>query len=356
VETPLGTTHRTDFLPMSAALPRYVARRSEQLHQYVVKHPTGWRKRLILSDMLFQAGRFDEAAEHYRAVVARRPAQWEAWMRLASALQYAGRSEEAADVLSWLEEASPSEEVGHFYRGLSWLARGRIDTAQESLLRASTSNECLPALSALATLYAFRGRPKDALDAAQKALEGDPQDIQALLVAYDTTSLAGRTPLADEYLVRALAVQADCVPALLRSFDRAHNGSDSNHAASVLRKLQRIAPDLPEVKSRLVDFYKSRGQVARARRAARSFVEAYPKHPTAWLARARLAFEYDDRDVASIAIQRALELAPDDAEIAMEATRIQREMTRPTHTPPPPRTTCPRKGTRTYDGGGASRV
>jgi len=323
VETPSGTAHGTVFLPMPAPLPRYVSRSAQRLRRYVQKHPTGWRKRLLLADMLLQAGRFDESVRHYHAVVARRHGHWEAWMRLSTALMYAGRCEEAAHVLGRLEDASPSAEVGSFFRGLSWLARGRIDAAEGSFLRASRSGECTPALSALAALHARRGRPMAALDAAQRALEADPQDIQALLIAHDTASLAGRTILADAYLARALDVQADCVPALLRWFERALRGADPDQVAAVLKKLLRAAPDLPEVQCGLVAHDQSRGHAARARRAARSLVEAYPTHSAAWLAHARLAFEYDERDVALRSIHRALEIAPDDVEIAVEALRIQ---------------------------------
>jgi tetratricopeptide (TPR) repeat protein len=247
-------------------------------------------------------------------------------MRLSSALLCAGRRDEAVQVLGRLEDAAPSAEAASFFRGLSWLARGQIDAAQGSLLRASTSKECTPALSALAALHAHRGRPTDALGAAQEVLEADPQDIQALLTACDSAQLAGRTAIADEYLSRALDVQADCVPALLWWFERCLRGADPNQAVAALKRLQRAAPDLPEVKCGLVALHQARGRVAQARRSARLLVEEHPTHAAAWLTKARLAFEHDERDAALRSIHRALELAPDDVESAMEALRIQGEL------------------------------
>jgi tetratricopeptide (TPR) repeat protein len=137
------------------------------------------------------------------------------------------------------------------FRGLASIVRGRIDTAEQCFRRASSRDEYTPALSALAALHALRARPAEALDAAQRALASDPHDLQALLAAHDASWLAGQTAEAEEFLARALAVQTDCVPALLREFDVARILEAPRRASRALQKLRKAAPDLPEVKRRL---------------------------------------------------------------------------------------------------------
>jgi len=268
VETPSGRTDRTEWLPLATALPRYVPHRAEALRQYVGKHPRGWRKRILLADMLLRGGRLEEAVMHYQAVVARRPGHWEAWTRLASALQYAGHADDAAEVLDHLENASATVEIECYYRGLSLLARGKTEPAQENLLCASRSKSCPPALSTLAVVHASRGRHAEAFECAHDALEADPHDIQALLIAHDaTSSLEGRTAHSEQYLERALAVAPDCIAILLRLFEHARRGAaDSNRLMAISSKLRRLAPELPEVQHCMGDLRHSQRRGARVKR------------------------------------------------------------------------------------------
>ncbi|MEO1083819.1 MAG: sigma-70 family RNA polymerase sigma factor, partial [Acidobacteriota bacterium] len=67
----VSTAERLLFLGYRAAAPS--AKRLESLRLYVRRHPSGWKKRWLLSRELVAAGAFGEAVDHYRALAAKRP-------------------------------------------------------------------------------------------------------------------------------------------------------------------------------------------------------------------------------------------------------------------------------------------
>jgi tetratricopeptide (TPR) repeat protein len=176
---------------------------------------------------------------------------------------------------------------------------------------------------ALGALFWTRGRPAAALDAFDRALAADPDDIAALLLGHDAAWIAGRTAEATARLDRAIAADPDSVPALLRLLERnVRKGEIDGRANEPLERLRRLAPELAEVHAARAAHLRAQGLESEARKVLLDFVEAHPDDAHGWLAFARSAFASGAVDEATSAIERATALDPHSAEIGGEALRI----------------------------------
>lgn len=71
-------------IDVHAGLPERVSKKIASLRAYVARHPSGWKMRLQLADLLYATGAWSDAADCYRAVMERRPYLQEARARLAA--------------------------------------------------------------------------------------------------------------------------------------------------------------------------------------------------------------------------------------------------------------------------------
>ena len=71
-------------IDVHASLPVCASKRIASLRVYVARHPSGWKMRLQLADLLYATGAWSDAAECYRAVLERRPFLQEALAKLAA--------------------------------------------------------------------------------------------------------------------------------------------------------------------------------------------------------------------------------------------------------------------------------
>lgn len=83
VQLPSGDSVELE-IDVCAIVPAHASTKIAALRAYVARHPSGWKVRLQLADLLYATGAWSDAAECYRAVLERRPCLQEALAKLAA--------------------------------------------------------------------------------------------------------------------------------------------------------------------------------------------------------------------------------------------------------------------------------
>ncbi len=138
----------------------------------------------------------DDAVDRLRRVSELQPDSAEAWRDLADALAAEGRTEEANEAFRKVLEIEPEDEVALTALGHTAFQAGKRDDAVEMLEQvagrvAGTSTAAI----SLVDMYRTLGQPAEALAAARRVAEADPENALALL---DVAELAVETGDLDE--------------------------------------------------------------------------------------------------------------------------------------------------------------
>jgi tetratricopeptide (TPR) repeat protein len=153
-------------------------------------------------DLLRLAGRAgvevgsDDAVDRLRRVSELQPDSAEAWRDLADALSTEGRTEEASEAFRKVLEIEPEDEVALTALGHTAFQEGKGDDAVSMLEQvagrvAGTSTAAI----SLVDMYRTLGQPAEALAAARRVAEADPENPLAVL---DVAELAVETGDLDE--------------------------------------------------------------------------------------------------------------------------------------------------------------
>jgi tetratricopeptide (TPR) repeat protein len=132
-----------------------------------------------------------DAVERLQRVTELQPDSAEAWRDLADALAAEGRTEEANEAFRKVLEIEPEDEVALTALGHTAFQAGKRDDAVEMLEQvagrvAGTSTAAI----SLVDMYRTLGQPAEALAAARRVAEADPENALALL---DVAELALET-------------------------------------------------------------------------------------------------------------------------------------------------------------------
>lgn len=302
------------WLALDSPLTTFTPDRYRRYARYVHEHPSGWKVRLKLADMLLRAGRLDEAAEQYRVVLSCRPHVWRARWRLVLCLQTAARDEEAARVLvDMQDEPAAKPATREHLRALLELTLGRRDAAELAFQRAAALDPGNGAhWTALGSLLGAAARPVEAWSALCRALAASPRDVQALVQAHDVAQLLGQTREQEDTLARAFAAHGQCAAVLVRVIEhRCQIGQIGRDTAALIRSLLRSWPDLGEAHGCVAQWCRACGRREKALNTMRVFVEAHPRDTTGWLLLAREARAAGELQEAEEAARKALLLEPD---------------------------------------------
>lgn len=304
------------------------ARRQASLERYIVKHPSGWKKRLELARLLRRRGRFEEAVPHYREVTRRQPSRPAAWVELASILEALGRSPEAAEVCERSARAARRKATEQHCAGLAAAVRGRLREAAAALREAARLEPDNPAHPfALGRALLAGGWDIDAAEAFDAALEIDADAPLALALSHDALSAAGRSRKAGRRVARALELDDTCPLVLsrwveLRSRSRRVEGEEGRETRRLLRRLRRLAPGHRETLRALAGFHLARGAWEVAEREIADQVDAHPAHAAAWCVYGEVLERVGKIGPAGSAHERAFELDPADREIRTGLARV----------------------------------
>ncbi|HMB54976.1 MAG TPA: sigma factor-like helix-turn-helix DNA-binding protein, partial [Thermoanaerobaculia bacterium] len=295
--------------PPSSADPLAERRR---LEDYVRSHPRGWKRRCDLADRLLLDGEPEAAVVQWEEVVARRPRLPRPWLRLVRALRYAEREAAAADACERGAEACGVPLASRLLA--TWGATLRGDEPrwerEHAALADAARGSALP--WRLRADHAERhGRPGAVIAAVDAALGCEPEDAAMLTRGWRELALAGRGAEVSERAERALALDADHLPALLAvetaRVRRGEGGASSDEPSPRWRAVERWAAERADAAS-VVAFAELRaGRTEAARRRLESFADRHPRRRQAWAALATFCDLLGDRRAALAAVDR---LAP----------------------------------------------
>jgi len=217
-------------------------------------------------------GRFDEAEKTYRKASERAPGFWGNWNALGALLFRRGRYDEAEQAFRRVIELAPDNERG--YRNLGGVLQsvGRSREAEQALERSLSLRPTYAAASNLATLRFDHGDYGGAVRAFEKALELDERDYRVwrFLAAArhwapgEREKAAAAYRRAAELAERQLEVNPRDAEALVALADCRAMLGEGARARSPLEKALALAPGDVEVMQTAGSVYEVLGDRARA--------------------------------------------------------------------------------------------
>lgn len=236
--------------------------------------------RIALAELLLSRGEYIPAEREAKEILAEFP--FDPRARLAAAEAYLGleRYEQARGELAQLPAAGPYGRRARFLLAKADVAEGRTAEAARGfreLLEATPVDR--NALGALVELELSQGRPRAALECVRRALEREPSNVDLRLAA-------GR-------LSMALKREAE--------------------AAALLEEVVKEHPRHGQAHAYLAELRERQGNHEAALKHLREAMQAQPPAPTAFLAFGAALAARREYDQARPYLERAVELAPENA-------------------------------------------
>lgn len=200
--------------------------------------------------------------------------------------------EKTEHYLTKLQETGIDVSVRLFNTGVAALNVGDYKTAAEKFQAALAEDpELAPAYSALAVVMIGLERNEEALQAADQALQRDPDDARAMRMRYQALRLLDRLDEAAEAFQK-LSPQ-DQVEALRLQYDNAldlFNAGQTQEAVKVLEAIVKAKPDHARAHYMLGLSYTNLTDSAAAKTHFEKFLELAPNDPDAGTAREMLQY------------------------------------------------------------------
>lgn len=289
--------------------------------KYVQLHPTGWKKRLELAELLYEMGRWEQAVLEYRQVISRQPQLMNVRLQLGKLLQLMGKE---ADAIALYESAKAlTQNIATFEHitGLIETCHRRSQDAAKfferaTLLEPENSFHWL----ALGLTYLETEAPVEALRAFNAVLKLNPNDIGALSHSYDALMAVGDIEEAQQRLQRTLELFPQDLRSLKRSADYRCGrglvfGKEGKQTFGMIQTMLSIGPDAAYGFDALAQYHLVRGEWKEGVAVLQQFVEEHPNNPSGWYYYAQCLFHTGDYTTASVAILKAYKLYPNDCEI-----------------------------------------
>jgi tetratricopeptide (TPR) repeat protein len=298
------------------------------LRRYALKHPGGWKKRREIAEVLYLAGRWEEALLEYRFVLDKQPFLFEAWLRAGEILRGLGRDPEAVEAFERAHLLARGPGTRQHLRGWIDLCNRVPAAALVSFAEAAVIEPAHPAhWVAMGELHLAADRPLEALAAFDQALAVEPDDLRALTASHGALLAAGRSREARRRASRALEIAPTSFVAAKRLVDlRCRGGQvggkEGKETRALLRAALHLAPDWSGGQDSLALYHLARGQQAEAEAVLARFVERHPKHAGGWSLYARCLRRMGKERPAATAVLAALALDRSDREIYLLASRI----------------------------------
>ncbi|MEA2695068.1 MAG: hypothetical protein QOJ16_4455 [Acidobacteriota bacterium] len=313
-------------------LPRDERRNPEArlaaLSRYTEKHPGGWKKRREIAEVLYLAGRWEEALAQYRYVLDKQPFLLEGWLRAGEMFHGLSRDPEAVAAYQKALPLARGPGTRQHLRGWIDLCDHEPAAALVSFAEAAVVEPANPAhWIAMGELHLAADRPFEALAAFDQALAVDPDDLRALTLSHGALLAAGRDREARRRASRALEIAPTSFVAAKRLVDlRCRRGEvggkEGKETRALLRTTLHHAPDWSGGQDSLALYHLARGQQAEAEAVLARFVERHPKHARGWSLYARCLRRVGKERPAAKAVLAALALDRSDREIYLLASRI----------------------------------
>ncbi len=286
----------------------------ELLREAVSRQPGNVAALELMAEAAQRAGRWQEAEFALKSALGLQPDNLGLRLRLGEVYLAKGDPSAARDVFRQLSESYPHSDRAWAALGLLDARLGNEQRALDELATALGENPLLPEVQlAYGELLLMRGEVGPALEALRAAanlLHDDPQ-VNARL---GQALLADGQPAPALERLRGAAASGFTPPDVLRALALALVLEDYHSEAS--RLLATVAPD-PRHDSAVVRalLHVARGEAAKAEQEVRSAAELRPTDPGVLNLLAVSLYRQARYEAAVPPLERAAELAPDDAVI-----------------------------------------
>lgn len=308
--------------------PRRLYPKIQQVMRYTMNHPGGWKKRLELAQLLYEAGKWKSAIQEYERVLEKQPRLLRVYLDLGNVF---GLMDKAPDSIATYRKALQFiNEPGsrHHLNGMIALRSGQYRTAAREFRDASKIEpDKVTHWNGLAMVHLLRDSPVEALGSLNQALKIDPRNSRALTPVPGLLRSLGRAREAERYVngawrrhsrnvlwIKALADS--------RSQRRLVVGAAGNKTRKLIEEALQLAPQSPEVLDSLSRFHLCRGEWPEGVIVLRRFIAQHRSCPEALDFYARALYRTGDPAAAARAIKRAHQLDPNSWKINLAACEI----------------------------------
>jgi tetratricopeptide (TPR) repeat protein len=291
------------------------------LSNYVQQHPSGWKKRLELAELLYSMGHWQEAVQEYRQVLQRQPHLMQVRLQLGKILQLMGRQADAIAVYQSALFLSPNMATQNHLNGLIEVCRCCPQQAVRLFESAASLEPNNPAhWYALGQVHLEAESPVAALRSFDAILSRNPDDIVALSWSYDPLLAVGNFQEAQRRLEQALKLAPnDCRTLERLATHRCYQGlvwgEEGKQTRQLIRAALRLAPDSANAHQVLSLYHLHRGEWEKGVAVLLQFAQQHPQSPGGWYHYAWCLFHTGYFQGAADAILKAYRLYQNDCEI-----------------------------------------
>jgi RNA polymerase sigma factor (sigma-70 family) len=310
------------------AMPARQQQKLATLHAYLQRHPTGWRKRLQLAELLYTMGSWKEATDAYRLVLRQQPHDLDIRLRLGQMLHLLQRDNEALTLYQNALTLPQKEATQRHVEGCIATCRQDMGAAVQAFTAATALEPCnVLHWHALGLAHVQTDRTAEALHAFDQALRVDANDLVALTHSYSPLVMAGRYLEAQQRMEQALGLDSGHTTALTRLVAnrcrmRWIYGDKGAQTKALLRRATKTASECPEVQAVRAHYHIAQGKWNTGLAVLREYTSKHPSCPEGWYHYARWCLRAGAPENAATAIMHAYALSPNDIAICQTACDI----------------------------------
>ena len=238
---------------------------------------------------------WETAAAEAEAAIAVDPEDVRAMQIRFDAYRNLGQETKASEAAAALREVGDLDAAAAriFNEGVDAFKAGDVATAQSKFQQVvQLAPELVAPYIALAQISLAQGSPAEALAMAQSALEREPDNTQALKIAFDGARLVGNNEVAEQALDRLVELEPQWVTTTL--FEHAvklFNDNQPEAAALELRSVLKVDPAHARANFVLGMSLLNSGHTDEGRGYLEKFIELAPDDPNAEIARGILSYQ-----------------------------------------------------------------
>lgn len=288
---------------------------AEQLcREALTQHPDDINLLALLGAILLRLQRYAESEQQLRRVISMAPGFAKPREDLGVLLVEQGRADEAVDVLRRALEIDPRLEVAQFNLGKALAASGDTDSAESAFERAFVLSPERGLLSR-AVLARREGRLPEAEKLCRRALQAEPDNVDALRLLASCALAAGRAVEGERLLRHAVALAPDYHGALI---DLGRLLKEQEHLAEAhacFERVVRLSPENPQAHFLLAATLAPRGRTAESAAAYARALDMQPRNAAAWLGLGHVLKTLGRTAEGIAAYRKCIELKPGNGEI-----------------------------------------